>query len=99
MRTSPNDGNVLFNRDEEFRQTVIRQAIMLGMQAEEYEYIDYARGKFVVRKSKRWRFKDDDGEFYGAYISLYSAAFDYLRIIEVPTEVIGVIRHAKIQDT
>lgn len=98
MRTSPNDGNALFNRDEEFRQTVIRQAIMLGLQAEEYNHDMVSGQKLIV--TKRWRFKSPtDSEFYGAYSSLYSAAFDYLRLIEVPTEVIGVIHHAKIQNT
>lgn len=92
MRTSPNDGNVLFNRDEEFRQRVIRQALMLGMQAEEYNTAgtsvpDRTRSQYI-----RWRFKYKEA-WYFAYPSLYSAAFEYLRMLEVPNEVIGVVRH------
>jgi hypothetical protein len=95
MRSDPNDGNVLFNRDEEFRQTVIRQAIMLGFEAEEYtvERPHSTVHRIMGGTQARWRFKAHDGEFYGAYSSVYSAAFDYLRLLKVPNEVIGVVRH------
>lgn len=93
MRTSPNDVNALFNRDEEFRQTVIRQAIMLGMQAKEIPIFTHDGPK-----PGRWKLFWNEQEYSG-YVSLYSAALDYLRLAKFPAELIGVVRHAKIQDT
>lgn len=72
-------------RDEEFRQRVIRQAILLGFEASE-EFmpsgLSSEKAQFV------WRF-NFEGHTRGNYSSLYTAALEYLRLMKVPNKIIG----------
>jgi hypothetical protein len=77
-----------WDRDEEYRQSVIRKALLLGFECEEYELVAISIGEY---KASGWRFMFD-GIMRTNYPSCYSAAFDYLRLMEVPIEVIGDYR-------
>ncbi len=59
-------------REEEYRQSVIRKALLLGFSAEEYSEANHLR--------PFWRFTFE-GKQRQQYASLYSAAFDYLRLL------------------
>jgi hypothetical protein len=59
-------------RDEEYRQSVIRKALLLGFSAVEN------KGLFA---NTMWSFTLQ-GKIYGYYTSCYSAAYGYLRLIE-----------------
>lgn len=66
--------------EEEFKRTVILRAQLLGFTAQEIQLNNLGR--------TAWEF-----EFKGIrrfqYASLYSAAYDYLRLMRVPWEVVG----------
>lgn len=71
-----------WRRDEEFRQSVIRKALLLGFECEELPSGDvYPWYQFT------W-----EGYSRGRYRSKYSAADDYLRLMKIPHEVIGDYR-------
>lgn len=85
-----NDLGHLWRRDEEYRQSVIRKALLMGFSCEEYE-VGRMSSLGAGPTYKRWRFMFDSSQRDG-YNSLYSAAFDYLRLLKVPLEVIGDYR-------
>lgn len=83
-----------FLADEEFRQRVVRQALLLGFSAEEYseEIITNHRTTPVTFASRpRWRFMFE-GHMRTQYGSLYAAAFDYCRLMGLPNSIIGEYR-------
>jgi hypothetical protein len=67
-----------WDRDEAFRNSVIRKAVMLGFEAR------YAERRIFTHSEntdtiKLWEF-DFDGKTRSGYHSLYSAAFDFMRL-------------------
>lgn len=81
MQNSPQ-----WHRDEEYRQSVIRKALLLGFECQHrprYTHNGREEGsyEFVL-----------NGETYRSYGSIYSAAYEYLRLLKVPQEVIGDYR-------
>ena len=83
--TGPLDVSWSFREGEAFRERVLRQALMLGFEAEEY------RVEHTFGFQMRWRFKHTDGRHYGSYASCYSAALEYLRLNGFPMEKVGRI--------
>jgi hypothetical protein len=83
-----------WDRDEEYRQSVIRKALLLGFECEEY-MVPYVSNRHVnpveFGEKPMYRFKHGDLT-RGSYGSIYSAAFDYLRLVGLPLEVIGAYR-------
>jgi hypothetical protein len=70
-----------FEQDEEFRQSVIRKALLLG----------FCAGEWDEACNNRWAFMFE-GKLRTGYCSCYSAAYDYLRLLKIPHEVIGDFR-------
>jgi hypothetical protein len=77
-----------WHRDEEYRQSVIRKALLLGFSCEEYRGAHKGDGSLLHPK---WSF-NFEGARHEGYASCYSAAFDYLRLLKIPPEVIGDYR-------
>lgn len=76
---------------------MIRKALLLGFEAEEYEHIHQPLANPIdtaimepVYKLE-WRFCYD-GIWRDGYATLYSAAFDYCRLCGLPDNVIGDFR-------
>jgi hypothetical protein len=83
-----------WDRDEEYRQSVIRKALLLGFECEKYmvSYIvDRHKNPIEFGESPMYRFTYEDS-VRNSYGSIYSAAFDYLRLVGLPLEVIGDYR-------
>lgn len=75
---------------------MIRKALLLGFEAEEYERLVDMLAKpnkaFMEPVYKlEWRFCYD-GIWRDGYATLYSAAFDYCRLCGLPDNVIGDFR-------
>ena len=86
-------------RDEEYRQSVIRKALLLGFSAMEHPayLVSLQSGSHTVitgahRNDKTWWSFHFEGTERTGYKTLYSAAHDYLRVLKVPPEVIGDYR-------
>lgn len=75
-----------YREGEEFRERVVRQAIMLGFEAEEYEIPWQSQPE---KKQKRWMFKSPVDGIMRGYASVYSAALEYLRLAKYPEHLIG----------
>lgn len=75
-----------WHQDEEWRQRVIRQAVLLGFSA--YEYFLFDNGE---DRNSRWGFRFDGIRREG-YTTLYGAAFDYMRLMKIPPHIIGEYR-------
>jgi len=74
----------MYRMDKEFRETVVRQALLLGFEAAERGiYTDEAKGV-----PTRVYFVHN-GVKYDGYASVFSAALEYLRLINFPEEKIG----------
>lgn len=69
-----------FTEGTQFRARVVRQAILLGFEAEQYE-VEPSRWRFVFKGITRM-----------SYNSEYSAALEYLRLIDFPREKVGRVR-------
>lgn len=73
---------------EEFRERVVRQAIMLGFEAEEYEVPSVI--PVELERAKRWKFDSPvTGGILLGYASVYSAALEFLRLSKFPEHLIG----------
>ncbi len=75
-----------WDRDEEFRQSVIRKAMLLGFECEEhpvsarpYQHNTTRIGQADIVTEWRWRFTLES-ETYTGYASIYSAAYEFLRL-------------------
>lgn len=71
---------------EEFRERAVRQAIMLGFSAEEYEIVLSADPNYTV---KRWKYETPDGNERSGFASVYSAALEFLWLAKYPEHLIG----------
>ncbi len=60
-----------WDRDEEFRQSVIRKALLLGFEAHQ---IGPSPGKLPKYQFTLY------GNTYGHYASMYSAAYEFMRL-------------------
>lgn len=91
-----------FTEGKEFRARVVRQAILLGFEAEEYEISnmgfvpDERRRKeknvLTVSTETRWRFNFENITRM-SYLTEYHAALEYLRLIKFPRDKIGRVNH------
>lgn len=83
-----------FTEGKMFRERVVRQAILLGFEAEEYEQTatSFNQPNLVIKVETRWRF-EFEGITRMAYASEYSAALEYLRLIKFPRDKIGRVNH------
>jgi hypothetical protein len=72
MTEHPSVHGPRWDRDEAYRQSVIRKALLLGFSAEDYSDPDYLQSKW-------WSFIFE-GHRRTGYASLYSAAYDFLRL-------------------
>ena len=80
--------------DREFSERVIRQALLLGFSCEEYSeevIVNRHVSPVQFRSEARYKFMFRDLPRTG-YHSQYSAAYDYMRLLEVPHEIIGEYR-------
>lgn len=75
-----------WDRDEEFRQSVIRKALLLG-----FSCCSDQIGTSPAHTGTWYHFYLEGRPYYG-YMSIYSAAYDYLRLMQVPLKVIGDYR-------
>ncbi len=69
-------------RDEAFRQSVIRKALLLGFSCEEYNVAPYHEDDRRVEHHTYYRFPFE-GAYRVGYASIYSAAFDFLRLCKL----------------
>ncbi len=76
--TPPSIHGPQWDRDEAYRQSVIRKALLLGFSAEEYEERLMVFGGDTIT---RWRFTHE-GKRREHYASCYSAAWEYLRLLK-----------------
>jgi len=77
--------------EDEFRQSVIRKALLLGFSCEEQPN---AAGADMLRRFMFRRFNEEANmtHVHTGYASIYAAAYDYLRLLKIPPEVIGDYR-------
>lgn len=75
-----------WDRDEEYRQSVIRKALLLGFSCRERPLFTHEG-----RKPGSIEF-DFEGTVRVGYASIYSAAYEFLRLSKIPLSVIGDYR-------
>ena len=91
---TPKQASRQWQRDEEFRQSVIRKALLLGFACEEDNDLSQhmPAGELCRFSFRHWNEKANMTYVHTGYASIYAAAWDYLRLLKIPPEVIGDFR-------
>lgn len=93
MRTHAPSSGAAFAIDEEFRQRVVRQAILLGFSCHTYDeevIVNRHVSPVQFRTATLYAFWYEDIERRG-YMALYKAALEYMRLIGFPLDRVGVV--------